>query len=130
MTAANRAPRERGQAMVEMAIVLPVLAILLFGLIQFGLLFRDYLALVDAVRAGARVAAVSRGADDPAGAARTTVREAGTDLDVDELDIDVTSSWAQGSEVRVAATYPYEINLLGIVVASGDLRSETRERVE
>jgi hypothetical protein len=32
--------------------------------------------------------------------------------------------------VTVEASYPYSINLLGIVVASGDLTSSTTERVE
>ena len=32
--------------------------------------------------------------------------------------------------MTVTATYPYEIDLLGIVVASGTLESETTERVE
>ena len=51
---------ERGQTMVEFAIVLPVLCLLLFGAIQFGILFNNYVTLTDAVRAGARKAAVSR----------------------------------------------------------------------
>lgn len=131
MTAAKTVRTERGQAMVETAIVLPLLLIVLLGLIQFGLLFRDYLALVDAVRAGARTAAVSRDSADPAGATRAKVRAAGSDLDQSELDpIIVESTWTQGSEVRVAASYPFEINLLGIVVKRGELQSETRERVE
>jgi hypothetical protein len=36
----------------------------------------------------------------------------------------------QGGDITVRATYPYEINLLGLVVKSGDLISETTERVE
>jgi len=39
-------------------------------------------------------------------------------------------SWAPGSDVRVTATYPYDINLLGVVIASGRLSSATVERVE
>jgi hypothetical protein len=32
--------------------------------------------------------------------------------------------------VTASATYPYSINLLGIVVASGNLKATTTERVE
>ena len=46
--------------MVEFAIVLPILLVLVFGIIQFGIVFNHYLTLTDAVRAGARQAAVSR----------------------------------------------------------------------
>ena len=130
MTAAKTTRSERGQAMVETAIVMPVLLLVLLGLIQFGLLFRDYLALVDAVRVGARAGAVSRGTADPPATAEAKVRAASSDLDLAKLKVTVTSSWTQGSEVLVKATYPYDINVLGIVVKSGDLRSETRERVE
>ncbi len=51
---------ERGQSMTEFAIVLPILVVLLFGIVQFGILFNNYVTLTDAVRAGARAAAVSR----------------------------------------------------------------------
>jgi hypothetical protein len=32
--------------------------------------------------------------------------------------------------VTVEATYPYSIDILGIVVKSGDLKSRTTERIE
>jgi Flp pilus assembly protein TadG len=120
--------KEKGQALVEFAVVLPVLVILVFAIIQFGILFRNYLDLTDAVRAGARVAAVSRekgrGAD-----AEAAVRAAAS-LDDADLDVTVNSTWARGSSVTVRAQYPYDIDILGVVVFSGDLVSQTTERVE
>jgi Flp pilus assembly protein TadG len=120
----------QGQAMVEFAIVLPVLLLVVLGLMQFGLTFFHYLTVTDAVRAGARQAAVSRELPDPAGTAEARVRAAATDLVQADLDVNVTSSWVQGEDVTVEATYPFEINLLGLVVHSGDLKSSTTERVE
>jgi Flp pilus assembly protein TadG len=52
--------RENGQTFVEFAIVLPILALLLFGIVQFGVAFHDYISLTDAARVGARAAAVNR----------------------------------------------------------------------
>ena len=46
------------------------------------------------------------------------------------IAVTVTSTWTHGSDVVVQATYPYSINLLGVVVASGQLTSATTERVE
>ena len=46
-----------GAAAVEFALLLPLLVLLLFGFIQFGLAFNNYVALTDSVRAGARTAA-------------------------------------------------------------------------
>ena len=54
-----------GQTMVEFTIVLPILLVVMFGIFQFGITFKDYVALTDAVRAGARTAAVSRYAVTP-----------------------------------------------------------------
>jgi Flp pilus assembly protein TadG len=49
---------QRGQAMVEMALILPLLILLIFGMIQFGLIFNYKFTLDNAVREGARFAAV------------------------------------------------------------------------
>jgi hypothetical protein len=44
--------------MVEMAIVLPVFILLIFGMLEFGLAFKDKLAMAHATGRGSRVAAV------------------------------------------------------------------------
>ncbi len=116
--------------MVEFAIVLPLLVVLLFGIIQFGIVFNNYVALTDAVRAGAREGAVARQTADPGGATKTAVRTSAANLDQTNLAVSVTSSWAPGSDVTVTASYPYSIKLLGWVVTAGNLTSKTTERVE
>jgi Flp pilus assembly protein TadG len=119
-----------GQAMTELAIALPVLCLLIFGVIQFGILFNHYLTLTDAARAGARKGAVSRNASSPESDTATQVRQSASDLDQTELEVDVASSWEQGENVTVTASYPYEVDLLGFVVASGTLETTVTERVE
>ncbi len=47
---------ERGVALIEAAIATPVVVLLIFGIIEFGLAFKDYLSMSAAVRDGARVA--------------------------------------------------------------------------
>jgi Flp pilus assembly protein TadG len=116
--------------MVEFTLILPVLLIVLFGIIQFGIAFNNYVALTDSVRAGARFAAVDRLSADPVGDTKTKVKTASGDLDPTKVLPTVTSSWGHGDDVVVSATYPYSINLLGVVVASGWLTSTTTERVE
>lgn len=49
---------ERGAALVEFALVAPVLVLVLVGIIQFGLVLNDYQAIRHGVRDGARQAAV------------------------------------------------------------------------
>ena len=122
---------EQGQTMTEFALVLPVLALILFAVIQFGIVFNNYVTLTDATRAGARKAAVSR--DDPNRDADViaAIQNSASDLDVSKLSVPPpTSTWDSGSDVTVTASYPYSISLLGLVVKSGRLSSTTTERVE
>jgi Flp pilus assembly protein TadG len=121
---------ERGQTMAEFAIVFPVLAVVLFAIVQFGILFNNYLTVTDAVRAGAREAAVARQSANPVSAATTAVRNSAADLNQANLAVTVTSDWLPGDDVTVQATYPYSISLLGWVLTSGSLKSQTTERVE
>ena len=72
-TRSSRLRATDGQAFVEFAIVLPVLVLLLFGITQFGLAFRNYLAITDAARVGARAAAVKR-TTSPCAAATTAIQ--------------------------------------------------------
>jgi Flp pilus assembly protein TadG len=129
-----RRKREQGQTMAEFTLVLPVLAILLFGIIQFGIVFNNYLAVTDAVRAGARQAAVARylPEDERVAKVEAKVRASAENLDQDILEVSVEPSddWEPGSDVTVTATYEYSINLLGKVVKDGLLTSKTTERVE
>ena len=67
--------------MTEFALVLPILALLLFGVIQFGIVFNNYITLTDAVRAGARKGAVGRHLNNPGAAVEKTVRDAAADLE-------------------------------------------------
>jgi Flp pilus assembly protein TadG len=121
---------EQGQAMTEFALVLPILALLLFAVIQFGIAFNNYVTLTDATRAGARKAAVGRQLSNPQAATVTAVRNSASDLTQSKLAVTVSSTWQPGADVAVTATYPYSISLLGMVVKSGTLSSTTTERVE
>jgi Flp pilus assembly protein TadG len=121
---------ERGQSLVEFALALPILVLLLFAVIQFGVAFNNYVTLTDATRAGARKAAVGRQLSNPQSTTITAVRNSATDLRQSDLDVTVSSTWQPGADVNVTATYPYTINLLGIPVKTGRLSSTTTERVE
>jgi Flp pilus assembly protein TadG len=116
--------------MTEFALVLPILALLLFGVIQFGIVFNNYITLTDATRAGARKAAVSRRAADPPSACIAAIRASANNLIQSRLTTNCESTWLPGEDVRVTATYPYSISLLGLFSKAGNLTSTTTERVE
>jgi Flp pilus assembly protein TadG len=50
----NKKSPERGAALVELAIVLPLLLLILMGIIEFGLLFYNQQVLTNSSREGAR----------------------------------------------------------------------------
>lgn len=119
--------------MTEFAIIIPILLLVIFAIIQFGILFHNYVTLTDAVRAGVRQGAVSRHLTSGREAAvENRVRGSAANLDQSKLHVNVVVNpgWDPDADVTVTATYPYEINILGLVVGSGDLSSSATERVE
>lgn len=65
---------QEGQAMVEMALALPILLLVVTGILTFGLAFNNYLLLTEATSVGARTLAISRGATtDPCATASSAV---------------------------------------------------------
>jgi len=123
---------EKGQAMVEFAIIVPILLTVLLGIMQLGIVYNNWVTLTDAARAGARKGAVCRSGCSPSASSATVtaVKNSASDLNQSKLGITVTSTWAQGADVTVKATYPWSVNVLGVVVASGTMAATTTERVE
>ncbi len=70
----SESPTDRGQAVVELALSLPLVFVLLLGVVQVGLVVRDHLHVTHLAREAARAAAVS---DHPAQAAARAVAAAG-----------------------------------------------------
>jgi Flp pilus assembly protein TadG len=121
---------ESGQATLEFALVLPLLVTIVTAIVQLGLVLNTYLNLTDAVRAGGRVASVSRSVVNPAATTESALRRAATGLTPASLSVQVTSTWQAGADVTVTASYPYTISIFGIPVRSGSLTSATTQRVE
>lgn len=53
----QRIASERGQSSVELALLLPVIVLLLFGVLEFGRVFNAWIVVTQASREGARVGA-------------------------------------------------------------------------
>ena len=128
----RRSRRSRGQAMVEFTLILPLLLLLILGIYQFGQTYADYIQVTNAARDGGRKALVSR--SDASGVADvvTAAKNATWWLDKNQTTVTVSPGqpWTTGQTVTVTITYPYSINLLGLVVSSGTLKSTTTVRME
>jgi Flp pilus assembly protein TadG len=122
---------ERGQAAVEFALIAPALLVLLLGIVQAGIAFHNYLAVTDAARVAARQAIEVRVSNvSEADVTQAAKDAAGLDVGVQLRDVDDPSFTHSGSTLTVTVTYPYSINLLGFVVASGNLTSRMTGRLE
>jgi Flp pilus assembly protein TadG len=138
----RRATRTQdGQALVEFALVIPVFLLLVMGIIQFGFVFKDYIALTDATRVGARQASVARSIQPPEARVASVVarvERAAVNLDTSKLTVTVEPlnpannmpEWVAAGDVTVKASYPFKVNLFGLVVMSGTMKTRTTERVE
>ena len=116
-----------GQASVELALALPLVAVLLLAIVQVGLVVRDQVLLTHAAREAARTAAV-----DPDVAAVVAAARAGGGLEPARLSVQVVGRGATGSRVRVRLTYsePTDVPLVGSFVGDLELHAEATMRVE
>lgn len=97
----------RGQSMVELALVLPVLLILILGMIDFGRLIQAYLTVQHAAREGSRLAIT--GAADSAVVQR--VRDMAQGLNQSQLAVTVSPAGTRysGSDVTVTVQFDFRV---------------------
>lgn len=114
-TRGRRAQDKRaGQALVEFALVVPLLLILILGIVEFGRAWNVYQVITDAAREAARSAAV----DNPlitADSVRAVVDNALARAGLDPTDAitDLTGmDGARGTPATVSISYPYDFVLL------------------
>jgi Flp pilus assembly protein TadG len=127
---------------VEFALVAPLLFLLVFGIIKFGIVYNNYIQLTSAVDSGARLFAIERGQGGICSAVDANVDAAATGLNSTTGNLSVTLStipatttdtWVDGVEQSggscpsiasgmsgtVAASYPCDLTIFGINFISG-----------
>lgn len=125
---ARRAGRaQRGQATVELTLLLPVVAAALLAVVQVGLVVRDQVLVVHAAREAARATSV-----DPSPATAQAAAAAATGLDPGRLRVTVGPQRASGERVTVTVAYaaPTRVPIVGLLVGDLLLRAEVTARVE
>lgn len=123
---------ERGQALTEFVLALPILAVLLVAVVQFGSVLNEWVEVSQAARVGARSASISRKSADGDANAVAAARGSVSKVEQDQLQVEVTPDgpWSKGSPVTVRVSYPFEVNVLGVVVRSGTMTSAATARVQ
>jgi len=118
---------ERGQATVELALLLPLVAVLLVGIVQLAMVARDHTLVTHAAREAVRAAAVS---DDPAAPQRAA--EAAGPLAPERVRVQVTERGPVGSAITAVVRYasPVGIPVVGALVHDVRLEARATMRVE
>jgi Flp pilus assembly protein TadG len=119
--------RDAGQASVELALALPVLALLLLVAVQVGLVVRAQVLVTHAAREAARAAAV-----DPDPSAALDAARASADLDPTRLTVLVSGRGPPGSRVEVDVRYRVatDVPLAGTLLGEVEVSARATMRVE
>ncbi|MGZ4595490.1 MAG: TadE family protein [Actinomycetes bacterium] len=130
---ATRRSRDSGAAAVEFALVVPILLVLVFGIIDYGLYFSDSLATRSGVREGARQGVVGTCADMPCLAQLVKDRidpiaggEEFVKIQVVDPVTRASAAWGRGKDLVVCAVVRVN-GVTGYVPLPG--ASTTRSRV-
>lgn len=119
----RRVRREAGQATAELALLLPLLAVLALGLVQGGLVVRDQVLVVHAARDAVR--AVSVGTD------HARVRES-VERVLPGARVGISGGGSIGAEVTVEVVYRSATTLpvVGALAPDPELRARVTMRAE
>lgn len=100
----------KGQSLVELALVLPLILLLLMGVAEFGRVFHTYLIITQGSREAARLAVVGGG-----DTAITRRVEEVTNTSLDESKLQIEISPAERERIRgtpVIVTVKYQLDLI------------------
>ncbi|WP_018086675.1 TadE/TadG family type IV pilus assembly protein [Desulfurispora thermophila] len=126
---------QRGQTLVEMAIILPLLILLLMATIEFGRIFFTYLSITNATREAARSTVISEQKDDAA--IRQRVLDAASWLTAQNITVEVSpasvTNRTSGVPLTITVTYPvvlYTPVLSQIISNPFTVSAQTTMRIE
>ena len=104
------AKTQRGQTLVELALVLPIIVLILFGILEFGRIFHSYIVITNAAREGVRLGAVGKPDEEIISRIREVapLHEADTRLKVTKLEPD-QSARTPGLPMTIEVTYDVEL---------------------
>jgi Flp pilus assembly protein TadG len=124
-------PNQKGVVLIESAISLATFMLLLFGIIESGLMVWTYNTVAFAAREGTRYAAV-RGANNSSPATASTVQTyvKSRAIGLDPTKMTVTTTWlpdnTPGNYVRVVVNYQYSMVTALFMSGSVTLTSTSR----
>ncbi len=139
-------PDQRGASAVEFVLVMPILFLILFGIIKFGIAMNAFIQMADGTRTGSRMFAISRTTSAPWTNTKEAVWRSAANLHRSDLSVDLYVNGvpcsgdqdcmlkltpALGGTAQVKASYPCDLKIMGFDFAPDCfLRTQTTERIE
>lgn len=114
-TPGRRRESRRGQALVEFALVLPILLIMILGVVEFARAWNTQQVLTDAARESLRNSVVANPAftyDDMLGLINNALARASLDPEKAQVTVDGWKA-GTGTPARVQIDYQYEFGFFG-----------------
>ncbi|MEJ2541402.1 MAG: TadE/TadG family type IV pilus assembly protein [Gemmatimonadota bacterium] len=105
----------RGQALVEFALVAPILLILLLGIVDFARAWNVYQVLTDAGREGARWAVVDNGSTVAEVQQRIIDAAANARVPLTAANITVTEGTLTNEDTTVTIDYTHRLRFMGVI---------------
>ena len=108
---------ERGQTLVELALVLPIIILILFGTLEFGRIFHSYIVITNAAREGARLGALGKSDEEIISRIRevSPLYQADTRLRIIRLE---PNESARNSGVPLTVEVAYDVELVTPIISS------------
>ncbi|MGE0445180.1 MAG: TadE/TadG family type IV pilus assembly protein [Vicinamibacterales bacterium] len=109
---------QRGTALLETALTLPLMLLVSIGILEFGRAYQTWQILTNAAREGARIAVLPGTTDDAVSARVATYLTDGQIEAPDAADVsiardeEISIGSGTASASRVTVTYPYEFIVL------------------
>lgn len=139
---------ERGAAVIELAVVAPLLFMMIFAILQFGIVLHNKVVLAESVGFAARALSMTRGTTDPCSTTVAKLKSAVGSGIADTVQITLTvhgstygpsnsptcsgvgTSMTSGEDAVIKATYPWSVALYGMSMTGSSLAAQTSVRVE
>ena len=125
---------ERGQALIETALSLPLVLLLSVSVFEFGRAFQHWQILTNAAREGARLATLPGTSDDAVASRVEAYLDAGRLSAADSADVDIVrnAEIAIGDDATASASvvtvrYPFEFVVMNPVMQLVDRGSKAGE---
>ena len=107
---------ERGQALVEFAIIIPILLAVLLGIVEFARAWQIQQVVTNAAREAARFSVLATSTDDTAVQQVIYDYMSSASMDMSNYSFSIANNPGQGTADTITASYTYTYSLFGPVM--------------